>query len=109
MSDSAYFIRPVQPEDVVSLDSLKDLCKRNETAMSLAYSGTAHLLVGTIRSFHRRLHSLMPPSVGQAVYEKSPHLAVATPAMVSAYRQTSEKQSPAFHNGKPFADQKAYI
>ena len=90
MSDSAYFIRPVQPEDVVSLDSLKDPYKGNETAMSLAYSGTAHILVGTIRSFHRRLHSLMP-SVGQAVYEKSPHLAVATPALVSAYRQTSEK------------------
>jgi hypothetical protein len=53
MSDSTYFIRPVQPEDVVSFDSSKDLCK-NKTAMFLAYSGTAHLLVGTIRSFYRR-------------------------------------------------------
>ena len=58
--------------------------------MSLAYSGAAHLLIGTIRSFHRRLHSLMP-SVGQAVYEKSPQLAVATPALVSAYREASDK------------------
>jgi hypothetical protein len=31
--------------------------------------------------------------MGQAVYEKSPHLAVATPALVSAYREKSDRNS----------------
>lgn len=58
--------------------------------MPLAHNHAAHLLVGTIQSSHcRRLHSLMR-SVGQAVYEKSPHLAVATPELVSAHREKSE-------------------
>ena len=61
MSDFPYFIRPIQPEDVVSFDSCKNLCKNDETAVPfLADSGTAHIRVGKIESFHLQLHSLIP-------------------------------------------------
>ncbi len=87
---SGYFIRPVQPEDVVSWIVQKRSTTINDRWCIAALNHPANLRVGTIR-----LPSITPNCVRssvrrQAVYEKAPHLAVATPELVSTWRDEGD-------------------
>ena len=84
---SEYFIRPVQPEDVVS-SMIAQKWSTNDRLCIAAHHHSVNLRVGTIC-----LPSIAPSCVRssvrrQAVYEKAPQLAVATPELVSMPRET---------------------
>jgi hypothetical protein len=110
MSDFSYFIRPVQPEDVVSFDS-KILSKKDEnrSVAFLAYSGTAHLRVGTIQSFHRRLRSLIHCGGVVGCLRESTTSSGGNSRTGERTLSEIRERSAAFHNGNPPTDQKAYF
>ena len=80
-------------------DSLKNtLGNGNESTILVECGFTAHLRIGMISDlyFSDSIDSCL--SYGQAVYERAPHLARATPELVSAHRENRAQPSDNNHN-----------